>query len=84
MHQNGEGVPQDFLEAAKWFYRSAVRGYTPAQFNLAGLYGTGRGVPLDDAEAVKWYRCAAEQGVAAAKDILKSFEQEGRGTARTM
>src|SRR5215472_11149551 len=43
MYQNGEGVPQDYREAASWFYRSAVQGYAPAQFNLAGLFGTGRG-----------------------------------------
>jgi hypothetical protein len=82
MYQNGEGVPQDYREAASWFYRSAVQGYAPAQFNLAGLYGTGRGVALDDAEAVKWYRLAAAQGVAAAQDILDAFEHEGRGVAR--
>src|SRR5215471_21605798 len=43
MYQNGEGVLQDYREAASWFYRSAVQGYAPAQFNLAGLFGTGRG-----------------------------------------
>jgi TPR repeat protein len=73
MYQNGEGVPQDYGLAAKWFYQAAVQGYAAAQFNLAGLYMTGRGVPYDDVEAVIWYRRAADQGVAAAKDILGHF-----------
>jgi TPR repeat protein len=34
MYANGDGVPQDFAEAAKWFRKAADQGDTEAQSNL--------------------------------------------------
>ena len=66
-YDTGEGVPQDYAEAVKWYRLAAEQGYAAAQFNLGVGYANGEGVPQDYAEAVKWYRLAAEQGYAAAQ-----------------
>jgi TPR repeat protein len=54
MYDNGQGVPQDYNEAAKWYTKAAEQGFPAAEYNLAGMYEDGRGVPLDYKEAVKW------------------------------
>jgi TPR repeat protein len=61
MYDEGQGVPQDYAEAAKWYRRAAIQGNKAAQHNL-GL--------MDHAEAEKWYRRAAEPGNAAAPSNL--------------
>ena len=53
-YATGEGVPQDFAEAVRWYRRAAEQGYAEAQNNLGAAYYTGEGVPQDSAEAVRW------------------------------
>ena len=65
MYSTGEGVPQDYAEAAVWYRRAAEQGDTSAQVNLGYMYDMGQGVAQDYAEAAVWYRRAAEQGDAA-------------------
>jgi TPR repeat protein len=60
MYYNGEGVTQDYAEAAKWFRKAAESGLQIAQHNIAVMYESGMGVTQDYAEAAKWYRKAAE------------------------
>ena len=62
MYGEGLGVPQDDVEAAKWYRQAAEQGHASAQNNLGNMYRDGLGVPQDDVEAAKWYRLAAEQG----------------------
>src|SRR5438270_450131 len=62
IYAHGEGVPQDFTEAAKWYRKSADQGVALAQQNLGFQYFNGLGVPQDFAESAKWYRLAAQQG----------------------
>ena len=62
MYYNGNGLPQDYKEAVKWYTKAAEQGYADAQFNLALMYDNGQGVPKDYKEAVKWYTKSAEQG----------------------
>jgi len=66
-YDTGEGVRQDYAEAAKWYRKAAEQGYAEAQFNLGTMYDEGRGVRQDYAEAAKWYRKAKDQGVAGAQ-----------------
>jgi TPR repeat protein len=66
MYAEGQGVPQDYAEALKWYRMAAAQGLADAQFNLGAMYAEGQGVPQDDAEALKWYRLAAAQGDAVA------------------
>ena len=70
MYDEGQGVPQDDAEAAKWYLKAAEQGYAEAQINLGSMYENGKGVPQDDAEAVTWYRRSAEQGFALAQSKL--------------
>jgi len=55
----GQGVSQDYKEAARWFRKAAEQGYAAAQSNLGLLFHLGQGVPQDYKEALKWFRKAA-------------------------
>ncbi len=78
-YYNGQGVPQDYAQAANWFRKGAERGYAPAQNGLGASYYLGRGVPQDDAQAAAWWRKAAEQGYADTQYKLGALYVNGRG-----
>ena len=42
MYDNGEGVPQDFAGAVKWYRKAANQGHADAQYNLAMVCQGGR------------------------------------------
>jgi uncharacterized protein len=79
MYGNGQGIPKDDAEAARWIKKAADQGYVEAQYILGGMYGVGKCVPQDDAEAVKWLRKAADQGHAGAQYILGGMYGMGKG-----
>ena len=60
MHETGEGVPQNYAEAAKWYRLAAEQGDALAAAALGDMYASGRGVPQDHDEAERWYRLAVE------------------------
>lgn len=60
-YAQGDGVPQDFSEAAKWYRRAAEAGHVQAKKSLAFLYASGKGVPRDFDEAEQWFRSASEK-----------------------
>ena len=66
MYDIGQGVPQDYKAAVKWYSLAAEQGNAKAQSNLGVMYVNGQGVPQDYKAAVKWYSLAAEQGRADA------------------
>ena len=82
MYREGQGVPQDYTEAVKWFRKAAEQGKVHAQNNLGLMYANGQGVPRDDAEAMKWYRKAAEQGEVRAQNNLGLMYDDGWGVAQ--
>ncbi|MGH7181126.1 MAG: tetratricopeptide repeat protein, partial [Nitrospiraceae bacterium] len=65
MYDKGQGLPQDYQEALKWYRKAAEQGQ--AQNNLGAMYDDGQGVPQGYQEALKWYRKAAEQGQVQAQ-----------------
>ena len=79
MYQSGQGVPQDYADAMKWYRLAADQGDEDAQNNLGVMYAKGQGVPQDYAEAVKWFRLAADQGHAWAQDSLGVMYKNGDG-----
>jgi TPR repeat protein len=79
MYANGDGVPQDYKEAMKWYRKSADQGNANAQFSLGVMYDKGEGVPQDYKEAVRWYRMSAEQGKAIAQRNLGLMYFQGVG-----
>ena len=58
----GNGVKQDYNEAAKWFRKAAEQGNAGAQNNIGIAYFKGNGVKQDYNEAAKWFRKAADDG----------------------
>ena len=79
LYDSGQGVAQDYAEAAKWFRKAADQGFAVAQNNLANLFGDGKGVAQDHAVAVRWYRKAAVQGLASAQFELGIAYAKGQG-----
>ncbi|GGB48675.1 peptidoglycan-binding protein [Roseibium aquae] len=77
----GDGVPADLAEAAKWYQIAADKGLAPAQYRLASLYEKGRGVELDLDKARAWYEKAADAGNAKAMHNLAVLYAEGAGGA---
>jgi TPR repeat protein len=61
-YDDGQGVPQNYAEAFKWYRKAAEQGDADAQNNLGVMYRMGHGVPQDYVEAYKWYNLAAAQG----------------------
>ena len=76
IYYSGDGVEQNYEEAAKWFTKSAQQGYSQAQYNLAAMYEDGEGVKQNIDEALKWYNKSAEQGNKDAIEALKEFGYE--------
>ena len=80
MYAEGQGVPQNYAEAVKWYRKAADQGHRPRPVqSRAFMYDEGQGVPQDYAEAVKWYREAADQGNARAQFNLGIMYAEGQG-----
>ena len=75
----GRGVPQDYVEAIKWYRLAAEHGDAGAQLRLGSMYANGQGVPQDYAEAARWYSEAAEQGNALAQVNLGGMYAHGQG-----
>ena len=69
-YEDGCDVISDAVEAAKWYRRSAEKGFAPAQTILGTKYARAQGVVKDDAEAIKWLQQAAAQAFGPAQLIL--------------
>jgi TPR repeat protein len=78
----GEGVAQDYAEAAKWFRKAAELGDMLSQFATGSNYEQGKGVAKDLAEALRWYRKAADQGYARAQFNVGNSYYHGLGVTR--
>ena len=64
---SGQGVAQDFVQAAQCYTEAAEQGHSRAQLNLATLYEHGQGVARDEAKALRWLTKAAGLGNAEAQ-----------------
>jgi TPR repeat protein len=64
MYAHGQGVPQDYKEAVKWYRLSAEQGNAHAQFNLGQMYYQGQGVTQDYIQAHMWFNLAGASGDA--------------------
>jgi len=69
-YYNGDGVPQDYAQAVKWFRLAADQGVASAQYNLALCYMKGEGVEKDMAEGHIWLENAAEQNHTKSQIVL--------------
>ena len=62
MYKNGDGVPQDYKEAVKWYRLAAEQGDASAQNNLGNMYAYGNGELQDNVMAHMWYNIASANG----------------------
>ena len=59
MYSDGQGVPQNYVEAMRWYTKAAEQGEAIAQNNLGVMYSDGQGVPQDYVRAHMWINLAA-------------------------
>ena len=78
-YEHGEGVLQDYDEAAKWYRKAAEAGDVDAQYSLATIYDIRKDIPHN---AARWYRLAAGQGHAYAQYRLGTMYDRGEGVPR--
>lgn len=76
---HGQGVPQDYAEAIRWYSKAADQGNARGEDGLAFMYLQGHGVTQDRAEARNWYRKAADQGYAKSQYNLGNMYFYGEG-----
>ena len=79
----GRGVPQDKVEAARWYRKAALQDDDEAQYTLGRMYYNGDGVPKDEAAAFGWFRKAANQGHGKAQYRLGCMYKRGEGVSQS-
>ena len=90
MYDNGQGVPQDYKTAMKWYRLAAKQGNASAQTNLGVMYGLGQGVIQDWVYAHMWGNVASSNGSVnggklrdlAAKKMTPSQLEKAQDLAR--
>ncbi len=70
LYDTGQGVPQDYREAARWYGMAGDQDHASALYNLGLLHFEGKGVERDEVKAIGLYRRAARHGDA---DALSSI-----------
>lgn len=79
MYYEGEGVPRDYVESAKWSRKAANQGHAVANFALGCLYYEGVGVTQDYNEAFYYLRVSADKGYPQAEGMLGLLYMQGHG-----
>jgi len=79
MYHYGQGVPQDYHQAASWYDKAAQQGNALSQAHLGYMYETGLGVALDRKQALDWYRKAADQGDTYSQISIGNMYEHGEG-----
>ena len=75
--------PQDYVQAAEWYRKSAEQGQCIAQCWLGFCYEFGLGVDKSFSEAMFWYQKAADQGFEFAKELIKNISSVPFPSSRT-
>ena len=76
MYRKGKLVPQNHVEAVKWYRLAAKQGDALAQFNLGAMYSNGRGVPKDLITAYMWFDLSVARGTQAAAGSRKTIARQ--------
>jgi hypothetical protein len=90
MYERGEGIPQDYKEAVKWFRLSAEQGNALGRHllgktyqKLGMAYRKGEGVLQSHKEAFKWLLKSAElKNVKAQRSIRANYHQRHKQVAK--
>jgi len=75
-YHDGEGVPQNDVQAALWFQLAADQGHVDAQAHLGAYYWAGRGVPKDLSKAYMWSEIALAGGDDNSKARLEGLASQ--------
>jgi hypothetical protein len=75
IYENGQGVEDNCMAAARWYKLSAEQGYAKAQFNLALLYKSGLGVTQNLQTAKHWMEKAAIANMPEAINALAASKK---------
>jgi TPR repeat protein len=89
-YYNGWDVPQDYIEAVKWYRKAAEQNHAAAQIGLANCLICNLDYPAMDPavaeavlrEATEWYCKAAEQGNAGGQFNLGFCYAVGQGVPK--
>jgi TPR repeat protein len=81
IYYNGEGITQDYEQAAIWTSTAAEQGHIGAQYHYGLLLENGEGVERNFKEAVEWWKRAAAQGYVDAQYKLGATFALERGVA---
>ena len=79
----GDGVLQDFAEAAHWYERAAEAGHPGAQNQIGYFYHAGIGVPVDLERSVHWFQRASASGSVIGTVNLGVAYLEGIGIPKS-
>lgn len=78
-HFNGIGLPQNRMEAVKWFQKTAELGFVPAKFMLGRCNVFGEGTSKNEVAGIELIRAAAEQSHCEAQFLLGLCYSDGIG-----
>ena len=78
----GQGVAQDYQQAAAWYRKAADQGIAQAKYSLGMLYISGQGVTRDYQQAVNWLQQATTQAYAPAQSALSELYYNGQGVTQ--
>ena len=53
IYTEGSGVEKDYIEAVKWYQKSADQGFFHSEVSLGAMYYNGKGVEQDYTEAIR-------------------------------
>ena len=76
LYYNGRGVPQNDIEAVKWYRLAAEQDFELGQLLLGHMYNHGRGVPQNDISAYVWWAVASAQGNEVARSNIDSLAKQ--------
>ncbi len=75
MHEWGNGVPRNNVEAMKWYRLSAEQYHKDAQNNLGAMYSKGEGTEQSFVDALKWFVISSENGSEAGRKNIDIVEK---------
>ena len=77
MYYTGQGVRQDYAEAARWYRKAAEQGDVQAQYNLGLMYYKGQSVRQNFHLSKEWFGKVCDSGDQSGCDKYHSLNQAG-------
>lgn len=84
LYEKGQGVPQDYVQAASWYRKAAEQGDAIAQRSLGTLYQKGQGVPQDYSEAYFWGAVAASGKIEGIEEVYVRMLRDDASSQLTL